>query len=167
VSTTAAQESAQEVNLLKAVFIYNFAKFTRWPEEQLNKPEHSITLCSYGNDFLAENLHMLNGKRLQGRSIVINHLHNEVEELDHCHVLYFARSSQKQARDILESISSKPILTISEIPGFARLGGMIELTYDKDKIRFIINLKASRLSGLEISARLLDLATVVNDEGLQ
>ena len=54
------------------------------------------------------------------------------------------------------------MLTISEIRGFADAAGAIQLYRDKDRIRFKINLGAARDRGLSLSARLLDLAEIVD-----
>jgi hypothetical protein len=162
-STTAAQESEQDASLLKAVFIYNFAKFTRWPENNMNKIRNSITLCSIGDDNLANNLHRLDGKTIHGRPIRIDRPNKKPPNFKHCHVLYIGGSMRNETHNILDSLMNKPILTVSEIPSFTQSGGMIELQRSKDKIRFIINLRVARDSGLELSARLLNLATVIGD----
>ena len=64
----------------------------------------------------------------------------------------------------IDRTRSRPVLTISEIRGFADAGGAIQLFRDKDRIRFRINRDAARDRGLTLSARLLDLAVIVDTE---
>ncbi|MEW8499960.1 MAG: YfiR family protein [Candidatus Thiodiazotropha taylori] len=47
---------------------------------------------------------------------------------------------------------------------FSQNGGMIELTQDQEKLRFIINLNTTRSSGLRLSSQLLDLAIIIDNE---
>jgi hypothetical protein len=55
------------------------------------------------------------------------------------------------------------VLTISQIRGFADAGGIIQLFRAGDRVRFRINHRVARDRGLELSARLLDLAEIVDD----
>lgn len=164
VLTTAAQDLDHEVNLLKAVFIFNFAKFTLWPKSHTPGPNHKIRLCSVGNDSLADNLDILEGKYLRGKPIEIYHYKSESTAISKCHVLYFARSSKSEIESILKSLASAPVLTVSELPDFVKSGGIIELRREEEKIRFTINHSAAKGVDLKLSARLLDLATVVKEE---
>ncbi|MCG7921380.1 MAG: YfiR family protein [Candidatus Thiodiazotropha lotti] len=160
---SAAQDSEQEAALLKTVFIYNFAKFTRWPDSQSKTVQDTLTLCSIGDDNITKNLPKLAGRVLRGKPIKIVKISDE-SILSNCHLLYLAESTQNRIREVLQSIKMQPVLTISEMDQFSQMGGMIELTQDWDKLRFIINLNTTRSAGLRLSSRLLDLATIIDDE---
>lgn len=161
-----AQDSAEEERLLKAVFIYNFAKFTRWPESVVGGEGGSLTLCTAGKDELAGEVARLSGKMIKGHSVTVKSL-KDVPSPEMCQVLYIASSESRHYRDIVASVSNKSVLTVSELPGFARSGGIIELYRERDRIRFKINLSVAREAGLAISSRLLSLAEVVGQEGGQ
>ena len=51
-----------------------------------------------------------------------------------------------------------PILTVSDLPGFDRAGGMIELVVRERRLRFEINLDAVRGARLRLDPKLLRLA---------
>jgi len=157
-----AQNSAEEERLFKAAFIYNFAKFTRWPEHIWNGQD-SLTLCTAGKDELASDLKRLSGKMIKGHLVSIQPL-KTVQTPEHCNLLYIAKSEKKRYADILKSVRNKPVLSISELPHFGRSGGIIELYREKGRTRLIINLGVARKSGLEISSRLLMLAKVIDKE---
>ena len=53
------------------------------------------------------------------------------------------------------------MLTVGETDGFARQGGTIGFTMEGDRVRFEINTRAAQRAGLEISSRLLRLASRV------
>ncbi|MCG8042522.1 MAG: YfiR family protein [Candidatus Thiodiazotropha taylori] len=163
VTASAAQDSELETALLKTVFIYNFAKFTRWPEDQSKPTRDALTLCSVGDDSITNNLPKLAGRVLRGKPIKSVKISNE-SELGECHVLYIAQSTHNRIQEILQPIKMRPILTISEMQQFSQNGGMIELTQDQEKLRFIINLNTTRSSGLRLSSQLLDLAIIIDNE---
>jgi len=155
-----AQDRTDEVHLLKAAFIFNFARFTRWPETREGE-DAPLILCTAGDDGLVGELGRLGGRTVRGRRVSILPLEN-VPVPKSCHVLYVAVSKQEGYVDILESVRHAPVLTVSEIPRFERRGGIIELFHEQERIRFIINQGAARRAGLKLNSRLLNLAIVVD-----
>lgn len=55
------------------------------------------------------------------------------------------------------------MLTVSDLPGFARGAGVIGLVNENNRIKIEINLKAAREAGLKISSRLLEVSRLVRD----
>ena len=158
-----AQHADDAERLLKAVFIYNFAKFTRWPEKSGEAEGNSLKMCTVGNDELVDALVQLGGKVIKGRPVTILSI-DETQCPGCCHLLYIANSERERRMDLISSVRGEPVLTISETPGFVNAGGIIELYHEQGRVRFIINLAAARSAGLEFSSRLLNLAVVVNRE---
>jgi hypothetical protein len=83
---------------------------------------------------------------------------SELRDLLDCQVLFICRSEEKNLPRILERLRGKPVLTISELPGFNNAGGMIEFKKKTDTVRFGINAAAARDAGLKISSKLLKLS---------
>jgi hypothetical protein len=52
-------------------------------------------------------------------------------------------------------------LTVSDIPQFSQRGGMIQFVLEGNRIRFEVNLTATRRAGLSLSSELLKVATAV------
>ncbi len=163
VQLASADNSEDDERLLKAAYLYNFAKFTEWPKETWINPGDSLNLCIAGKDELVGELVRLGGKTIKQRYLTVLSLSNLVKP-ESCHLLYIATSEKDRYRDILVSSQHKPVLTISEIAGFTANAGHIELYREKGKTRFIINLGAAREVGLNFSSRLLILAIVLDDE---
>ncbi|MES0327712.1 MAG: YfiR family protein [Gammaproteobacteria bacterium] len=161
-----AQTRVEEEHLLKAAFIYNFAKFTRWPENILKGQDAQLNLCTAGEDRLVGELKRLAGRIIKEHPVTIVSLKN-MPVPKNCHLLYIATSEKRGYKDILKSVRGEPVLTISELPHFSRSGGMIELYREKDQTRFIINLGIAREAELVLSSRLLSLAVVINNEEVQ
>jgi YfiR/HmsC-like len=166
IPVTGAQNRPDDEHLFKAAYVYNFAKFTDWPETVWKEKNSPLVLCTVGKDELVDGLKWLGGKEVRGRSVVIRLLEStQISET--CHVLYIATSESDRYKNILKSVSDNPVLTVSELPQFARSGGIIELYRKKGRTRFIIDLGAARKIGLMLSARLLGMAVVVGDEEQQ
>jgi len=156
---------ADDERLFKAAFIYNFAKLTSWPENTWKNTDAPLILCTAGNDQLAGDLSQLAGKVIKGRSVSTNSLESGQDPAK-CHVLYIAMSETENYKKILKSVTHHPVLSISEIPGFVQAGGLIELYRENQRTRFLIDLGKARQLNLQISSRLLRLATVVGNREL-
>src|SRR5205823_9051243 len=96
----------------------------------------------------AEALELLGGKKIQGRKLVIKRLTRPQEAAD-CQVLFISASEKSRMADIVAELKNRPVLTVSEIDGFAERGGMVNLVAVQNHINMEINrevAKASRLS---------------------
>ncbi|MET0027670.1 MAG: YfiR family protein [Candidatus Thiodiazotropha sp.] len=160
--TIVADEENTNVDLVKAVFIYNIAKFTRWPESSLSDSSIKLNICVLGKDKVSDSLTRLNGRSIQGRTLNILFRKDGNVAPGVCQVLYIAGNLEYDSGTLLTSLTDKHVLTISEIPGFSQHGGMVELKQSEDKIRLIINLRVTKKAGLSMSARLLNLASVID-----
>ena len=166
VQLATADTRVEEEDLLKAAFIYNFAKFTNWPEGTWKQQNTPLNLCTAGKDELVSKLEHLAGKIIKQRPVTVMSL-NDIQVPKNCHLLYIASSEKNRYKNILKSVHTEPVLTISELPRFARSGGMIEFNRKKDQTHFIINLDVAREVELVLSSRLLSLAEVINNEEAQ
>ncbi|MDD3529993.1 MAG: YfiR family protein [Gallionellaceae bacterium] len=154
-----ADVPAGDALLLKTAYVYNFAKFVRWPEGA-PASANALSLCVAGTDELADALARLRGRLVRGRPLTVQYL-NGGQVPKHCQMLYVAASAQARQAELLQSVRGQPVLTISELPGFARAGGVIELYREGTRLHFIINLGVARAAGLEIQPGLLGLAVVI------
>ena len=76
-------------------------------------------------------------------------------------MLFIAGSEEPQLDAILTSVAGAAVLTVGDTPGFVKRGGIIQFVPDGNKVKFEINLAASRRAGLNLSSELLKLARVV------
>ncbi len=158
-----AEQYPAEVHLFKAAYIYNFGKLVSWPEGTWQSQESPFTLCTLGQDDVINALNKLGGRKIQGHRVTIQSFKNNFPT-GHCQILYIAKSSAHNYPDKQDKASQQALLTVSEIPGFIDQGGIIELYREDNRTRFKINLGKARELGLEISSRLLTLATSVEDK---
>ncbi len=154
------KEQSEDERLLKAAYIYNFAKFTRWPESVFKHRDSPLHLCTIGQNSLSTDLQHLEGKKIKGHMLTVTAIKKAREAKD-CQALYIATNNSLNYRHILATIKNWPILTISEASYFARNGGVIQFYRKKGKTHLIINLNAAHKARLEISSRLLILAEII------
>jgi hypothetical protein len=152
-----AQPSLSEYQV-KALFLFNFAKYVDWPVEAFARPETPITIGLIGTGSCLESLQkIVEGKRVSNRAIVIQQL-EKPEDIVKCQILFISSSEKKRVGEILRDVSDKPVLTVSEVDQFADQGGVIGFVKRDGKVRLEINLNAARQAKLEISSKLLSVA---------
>jgi len=142
---------------VKAAFIYNFIAFTQWPDYV--EPE-TFNVCVYGVDYFQKEIDALEEKKVNDLAIQIKRIH-QLNEIAQCQVLFISRSHNEKIPAILDKIREQPILTIADSLYAAALGVMINMHLEQNKVKFEVNLKSARIAGLNISSRLLQLATQV------
>ena len=163
-----SQASPQDLEreyLIKAAFLYNFAKFTQWPDAAFGGPQAPLRVCVLGADPFGTALDSIVGKSVRNREVVTARL-AAGSDAGGCHLLFVAESEQDRLSGILEGLVAQPILTISDMTDFAKSGGMINLKVAENRIKFSINLGVARDAALNFSSRLLNLAEIVGGESL-
>lgn len=147
---------------LKAAFIYNFIKFTKWPKTTQKQADNNrLVLCVAGKNPFGTALDPLAGKKIAGRQIVLAQASgaDNFQNLHDCHVVFIA--AEPTSTQFIRALKGRHVLTISDEIGFAEHGGCIELREQNGKIRFIINRTALKQQGLELSYQVYGLALEV------
>lgn len=142
---------------LKVSYIYNFAKFVKWPAPV--GPGQPFIICVIGREPLSGYLDLLAGKPIYERTIEVK-LISAKPTPGTCHILFIS-ADYGQAAHILDDIATLPILSISDLPEFIREGGIIGMKTVDDRVRFDINLAAAQKAGLAVDSQLLKLAAEV------
>ena len=143
---------------IKAAFIYNFARFTEWPDES-----DELRVCIYGEDPFGPTIDKLNGEQIKGRTIKIIRTRS-IHDVKSCHIAFLniIPPERRLFARALRDIEGASVLTISDAEGVIDFGVMIGLRIDNDKIAFDVNHTVAKASNIGISAKLLRLAKVVN-----
>jgi hypothetical protein len=149
--------------LIKAAILYNFAKFTRWPAAAFASADAPLELCVIGVDPFGEALATIDGKHV-GQHTLRTRLIADTAKVASCHLLFVSASETERLSDVLAAADGAAVLTVADLPEFARAGGMISLKVVEDRTRFDVNRAAADRAGLTLSAKLLRLAeTVIQD----
>lgn len=132
---------------LKAIFLLRLPQFVSWPDE------HSAAIfCIAEASELSALLQEYVASEPRGREIrplVADHV-------DNCDVVFGSFSGQAAKISV-----AKGVLWVSDQPGFAKDGGMVELKRNGARMRLVINLGVLESAGLRASSKLLQLSEVV------
>jgi hypothetical protein len=159
----AAQGASAEYKI-KAAFLYNFIQYVDWPADAFADKRSPLIIGVLGDDPFGPVLdETVTGESVHTRKLEV-HRFRKVNEVKSCHVLFISSSETSKLAATLAPLKGRSILTVAEMDGFTRGGGMIRLVTQQNKIRFRINVTSARQSRLTISAKLLQLAEIVRDE---
>ena len=150
--------------LIKAGFIFNFAKFVDWPPTTFAQPDSPIVIGILGTDpFGAIIDQIVQDKKIGGRGFVVKRMKwgTDLKDLKECKILFVGASERVHIDELVQIVKGLPILTVGETPGFAEHGGVIRLVLEDNRVRFEVNVDAARQAGLTISSRLLTLARII------
>ena len=147
---------------VKAGLVFNFVKFTEWPNNAWPSREAPLLLCIAGKDpFGSAVLAALEARSIGGREFR-SRRGTGVDELADCQALFIPSSEERNVPAILRAVAARPILTISDVGGFVDSGGMIGLLTLDERIQFDVNFAACERASLKLSSQMLRLARQVS-----
>lgn len=161
-STAVAQPESPREYDVKAVFLFNFARFAEWPEVRSGKPENALVIGILGDDPFGSALdRAVQNETIRELPIVIRRA-QRIEDLPSCNMLYISIKDTQKVQAILRSLAGRGVLTVGEGEDFIRAGGIIAFRTQQQRIRFQINLDVAEREGFRISAKLLKVADVTS-----
>lgn len=161
VNAQAADPASVPPPVIKAVYLYNFARFTDWPA---TAQKGKLTLCVLGDTDVASALDGLVGNRqINGRDVSVASLAT-FRIVRSCQLLYVPGEDLARGMNALDAVSGMPVFTVGDGEAFARAGGVAALFTEDGKIRFGINPDAVSRAGLRPSSKMLGLARMIKEE---
>jgi YfiR/HmsC-like len=160
----ASEASDSSEYLIKAGFIFNFAKFVEWPTTAFAQPDSPIVIGVLGTDPFGTIIdQIVKDKKIGARGFIVKRLRwgSDVKDLRDCKILFVSASEKAHLDEVVQIVRGLPILTVGETPGFAERGGIIRFTVEDNRVRFEVNVDAAHQADLTISSRLLTLARIV------
>lgn len=149
---------------VKAAFLFNFAQFVQWPTNAFPNAEAPFTIGILGDNPFGRALEeTVRNESVQGHRIVVSHS-QQLQDVEHCQMVFISKSERGHVGEILSRFAGRNILTVSELPGFANRGGVINFYPEGTKVRFEINAAAAQRERLKISSELLSLGKIVEPE---
>ena len=156
-----AQSAASKEYQIKAACLLNFIQFIEWPPAAFAEPAAPVIVGVLGEDPFGDALEQtFQDELIQGRPVVVRRS-RQIDDLKNCHLVFIARSEKDHLMEILKTLSSSSIVTVSETEGFAQSGGIINFYLDSGKIRFEVNADAAQHGGLKVGSQLLKRARII------
>ena len=158
----AAQTSPYTPYQHKALYLFNFAKYTEWPKDAFPDENAPFVLGILGKDPFGSAIDIIKGKMIKGRKLMVRYCHS-VQEAAGCHLLFICSSETNNLSQILAGLNHASVLTIAEADGFIEHSGMINLVTEKKEpgsqvVNFEINQAAAEKARLKLDTQLLRLA---------
>ncbi|WP_353571033.1 YfiR family protein [Candidatus Albibeggiatoa sp. nov. BB20] len=144
---------------LKAAFLYNVARMVDWPKADRKKP---LIVCLMGKDPFGDALNSIKKKKVKKRPLEFM-MNITLSDISQCNILFVTQAAQDLLTNILPNTENQHILTVGDVPEFAKQGGMVNLLKNGERVAIEINLKAVKASNIVISSRLLTLAKIVDE----
>lgn len=145
-------------NQVKAVFLFNFAKYVDWPAAP--QGSSAIRVCVPANPpFLAVVRDAVRDEVVNGRALTALGL-DGLDDARECDIVYVGDTSTADAAAWIGAVRGRQTLTVGE--GKLVDGLVIAFVRDQDRLRFDINRHAAARQKLSVSSRLLGLARRVD-----
>lgn len=151
---------------LKAVYIYHFAKFIKWPPDSTTSVNEEFRIGLYGDNLVFSQIipKVLKGKLINNKQWKIKQFYS-IDDIEDCDILFVSQISKYDLIKLIDKVEYKGILTVGDnITKFCQLGGMINFTNPEDQYSFDINHFALKRNDLIISSKLLSISRIVEDE---
>lgn len=156
---------------IKAAFLYNFGRYTEWPEGSKAADEDFVIGVLGKDPFKGFLTRIAKRKKIRGRRIVVRHFRSATE-YEPCEILFVAKTgagddekktASERLRAAVEATKGSPTLLVADGQGLARAGAAIAFFIEENRAKFEINPEAAKRRKLEISSRLLRLSKIVDD----
>ena len=146
---------------LKAAFLSNFSKFTKWPDDAV-PGGRAFTFCVVDDKAAAAALEeILSGhpgdQPLSVRLVILD------SSIRSCHILYVGKLDAKQSAQLFDALKGASVFTVGDGEKFAESGGVAQFILEHGRMRFAINVAAAKRARLDLSSKLLSLAILVKD----
>jgi hypothetical protein len=146
---------------VKATYLYNFSRLVEWPAEGPQARGDSFAICVLGEDPFGGALKTTVAQEtVAGKSVVMKQVPAARDAVS-CGVLFISSSEDKRLKEILSSLGTASVLTVSDLPKFTQRGGMVQFVLEDNKVRFEVNSAIAQRAGLTLSSELLKVAVNV------
>jgi hypothetical protein len=154
-NTSFAQKEKYE-----SLFIYNFTKYIKWPDSY-NPGKFVIGVL--GNSNIFESLEsMANSKKKTGSGAEIEVVkYKSMGDIGVCNMLFVSDDVISSLPEIVEMTATNPILLITDTPGMASQGAVINFVEKDGKIKFELNEANATNRNLVVSGSLISLAIII------
>ena len=125
-----AKAEVYDQDQVKAVFLYNLTNFITWPAKTDGTDIKAFTIGVIGSDtpMAAFLEHAVSGETARGLSIAVTHFRSLDEIESHPCDLLFIDGDQMHLWPQIRAIARRhKILTVSDVEGFGRRGGIVGL----------------------------------------
>lgn len=143
---------------VKAQIIRKLLDYLEWPNQEAGQPLVVAVLePSPFGDYLPNELENL---VIKGRPLKLR-LFRGLSLITQCDVLFISGAYETSLGAILAELKGRPILSISDTPGFASRGVIVNLAPVDGRTRLEVNLTTLKSSGVTLSPQVMKSAMIM------
>lgn len=157
---TGFSATSQEKFRVQAMFVYNFARMTAWPQSYQSG---DFVIGVFGNTPVYKEMTDLSSMRSVGSQKVTIKQFNNIADIGECHIIFIAPNQSRNVAEITQALKSKKIhaLVISEGRNTLADGSVINFIVENDRPRYELSTANAREMGLTLGAEITRLASSV------
>ena len=158
--TSGATDETSLEYKVKAVVLFNFAKYVRWPDRVFSSNADPIRVCVFGKSPFGDVFESADApKQAQDRSLSVIKLPESASksEAASCQILFWQEQNESAVSSMAPVLKEHSVLTVADQKSDS---AVIAFSVVEGKVRFIIRPRAAEALGLSISSQLLKLAIV-------
>ncbi|MFW6248779.1 MAG: YfiR family protein [Bacteroidota bacterium] len=157
---TGFSANTQEKFRVQAMFVYNFARMTAWPQSYQSG---DFVIGVYGSTPVYKEMSDLSSMRSVGNQPVTIKQFDNVADLEDCHILFIAPNQSRQVEEITNTLKRNNIhaLVITEGRNTLAKGSVINFIIENDRPRYELSLANAQKMGLTLGAEISRLASSV------
>lgn len=145
---------------VKAVFLYNFTKYFKWPEKM--KTGNFVIHVVGPNNSLSQELNKMATSKQVGNQKLEVKTSTTIEAGEPAQIIFLLNESSDMLKEITSKFKGKGSLIVTEKPGLARAGAAINFIVAENKQRFEYSENNAKKAGLVTGDGLNSLAIVVD-----
>ena len=146
---------------IKTAFLFRSLHYVEWSKK--NSSDNLIVICITDPDNFSKTIYSLRHRTVNGRTIELRNLAS-LEEIQTCDILHLPMMKSSQLHKTLAKIENNNILTISDQPGFAKSGVILNFPLDGQKVTIEVNVDAANRQNIKFSAKLLRIAKIIGNK---
>jgi hypothetical protein len=141
---------------VKAAYLVDFGKFMRHSDARASRPAFDV--CILGQDPIEHSINEFAANAsIDNHPVWVIRL-SDVTEANSCSEVFISSYEGERLREDLAILLGTDVLTVSDAPGFLKLGGMIQFIPVGNRVGFMVNLKSLSHAHLTLSSELLKVA---------
>ena len=147
-------------NIIRATYLYNFAKLVSWGDE-MKSQNFTIAVLD------APKLTLQLSKKYSGKNvgdqplIIISPTTEELLLSDDIHIVYIPKSVHDANPELIKNLQDKNILIVTEFEGGTKTGSSINFFNDNSQIKYEFDEENANKKGLKIGVTLKTLGTPI------
>ena len=158
-SSAAGAQGIDREYKFKAVYLYKFATYTRWPNRAFTNDNSPFVFGILGPDPVGADLQRIAAVKTIGQRKIVVRRYQNVNQIRNCHILFMSRANNAQfVQAACQKLAGRNILLVGDTVNSIKQGTVFAFSIQQNRIRIHISIGAVQRAGLTVNAQLLRIA---------